>query len=178
MTVSESDRERVIALLREQAGEGRLDMDEFGQRLDEAYQATTVQQLQHALRELPVPAVAPPPRQAAQAQQAQQAQQAPRQRPSRPRPTSPRDLAAAQWSSPAARRARAAAAEAAWKGHLYTYIWVNLLLVAIWGLTGADYFWPIWPMVGWGFGLAAHGSAHRAGVRVRRARERRELNEG
>jgi hypothetical protein len=34
--------------------------------------------------------------------------------------------------------------------HVRTYVSVMLLLVAIWALTGAGYFWPIWPMVGWG----------------------------
>jgi hypothetical protein len=27
---------------------------------------------------------------------------------------------------------------------------VSVLLVAIWALTGADYFWPVWPILGWG----------------------------
>jgi hypothetical protein len=32
------------------------------------------------------------------------------------------------------------------------------LLVAIWALTGAGYFWPIWPILGWGvFVLAPKG---------------------
>jgi fatty acid desaturase len=30
-----------------------------------------------------------------------------------------------------------------------------VLLVAIWALTGAGYFWPVWPILGWGlFALA------------------------
>lgn len=33
------------------------------------------------------------------------------------------------------------------------YVLVNLLLVGIWAATGADYFWPIWVILGWGFGL-------------------------
>jgi hypothetical protein len=39
--------------------------------------------------------------------------------------------------------------------HERTYVAVMLLLVAIWALTGAGYFWPIWPMLGWGIGLLA-----------------------
>jgi hypothetical protein len=31
-----------------------------------------------------------------------------------------------------------------------TYLVVSALLVAIWALTGAGYFWPIWPILGWG----------------------------
>jgi uncharacterized protein DUF1707/2TM domain-containing protein len=30
------------------------------------------------------------------------------------------------------------------------YIGVSLMLVAIWALTGMGYFWPIWPILGWG----------------------------
>jgi hypothetical protein len=40
--------------------------------------------------------------------------------------------------------------------HLRTYVLVNLLLVAIWAVTGADYFWPIWPILGWGIGIGFH----------------------
>jgi uncharacterized membrane protein YccC len=32
-----------------------------------------------------------------------------------------------------------------------TFLAVSVLLVAIWALTGAGYFWPVWPIVGWGF---------------------------
>lgn len=39
--------------------------------------------------------------------------------------------------------------------HLATYTLVNLLLVGIWAGSGAGYFWPVWPMLGWGFGVAA-----------------------
>jgi Domain of unknown function (DUF1707)/2TM domain len=41
--------------------------------------------------------------------------------------------------------------------HLRAYIAVNLMLVAIWALTGAGYFWPIWPILGWGIGVLADG---------------------
>ncbi|MDH5374011.1 MAG: 2TM domain-containing protein [Acidimicrobiia bacterium] len=39
------------------------------------------------------------------------------------------------------------------KSHLATYVVVNSMLVAIWALSGRGYFWPIWPMAGWGIGL-------------------------
>jgi hypothetical protein len=47
----------------------------------------------------------------------------------------------------------------AFRSHLTAYAIVNAGLVAIYMLTGGvgHYFWPIWPMVGWGIGLAAHG---------------------
>jgi hypothetical protein len=41
--------------------------------------------------------------------------------------------------------------------HLGVYVIVNLALVGIWAATGADYFWPIWPILGWGIGILFHG---------------------
>ncbi len=34
--------------------------------------------------------------------------------------------------------------------HLVTFLMVNVLLVGIWAATGAGYFWPIFPFLGWG----------------------------
>jgi len=36
------------------------------------------------------------------------------------------------------------------------YLVVNLILILVWAATGADYFWPMWPMLGWGLGIARH----------------------
>ena len=41
--------------------------------------------------------------------------------------------------------------------HLRVFVAVQLLLVAIWALTGAGYFWPVWPFMGWGIGVVVHG---------------------
>jgi hypothetical protein len=35
-------------------------------------------------------------------------------------------------------------------GDLHAYVATSVLLVAIWALTGAGYFWPVWPILGWG----------------------------
>jgi hypothetical protein len=45
---------------------------------------------------------------------------------------------------------------AAFKGSLGAYIVVNLALVAIWYFSSGpgSYFWPIWPAIGWGIGVA------------------------
>jgi signal transduction histidine kinase len=40
--------------------------------------------------------------------------------------------------------------------HAAVFAVVNGLLVAIWAVTGAGYFWPIWPLLGWGAVLALH----------------------
>jgi hypothetical protein len=39
--------------------------------------------------------------------------------------------------------------------HLRAYVGVSVMLVAVWALTGAGYFWPVWPIVGWGIGVMA-----------------------
>lgn len=40
--------------------------------------------------------------------------------------------------------------------HVVTYLVVNVLLLVIWALTGAGFFWPGFVIVGWGIGLAAN----------------------
>ena len=40
--------------------------------------------------------------------------------------------------------------------HLLIYLTVNGLLVVVWAWTGAALFWPIFPIVAWGIGLAAN----------------------
>ena len=40
--------------------------------------------------------------------------------------------------------------------HLLAYVLVNAMLVAIWAVTGADFFWAVFPLMGWGIGLAFH----------------------
>ncbi|OLT45104.1 hypothetical protein BJF86_10510 [Serinicoccus sp. CNJ-927] len=45
--------------------------------------------------------------------------------------------------------------------HLAVYWIVMTLLVLIWLVTSGwgEYFWPIWPMMGWGVGVAIHGAS-------------------
>ena len=40
--------------------------------------------------------------------------------------------------------------------HVIAYVSVNLLLVAIWYANGAEFFWPLFSIFGWGIGLAFH----------------------
>ena len=40
--------------------------------------------------------------------------------------------------------------------HLVVYAVVNVMLWAIWYMTGQGYIWPIWPTLGWGIGLIFH----------------------
>ena len=41
--------------------------------------------------------------------------------------------------------------------NLVVYVVVNSMLIAIWALAGAGFFWPIFPILGWGIGLALAG---------------------
>ena len=44
------------------------------------------------------------------------------------------------------------------KTHVATYLIVNTMLVVIWAVAGGGgYFWPIWPILGWGIGLVLDG---------------------
>jgi hypothetical protein len=58
------------------------------------------------------------------------------------------------------------------RDHLRAYIAVNVMLVAIWALTGAGYFWPIWPILGWGVGLVADSGGRLLGPCGRRSSSR------
>jgi hypothetical protein len=42
------------------------------------------------------------------------------------------------------------------RAHLLSYVLVNGFLVIIWAITGASFFWPVFPIAGWGIGLAFH----------------------
>jgi hypothetical protein len=48
-------------------------------------------------------------------------------------------------------------AKRGFKTHVAIYLVVSTLLVVIWALSGARYFWPGWAVLGWGVGLAFHG---------------------
>src|SRR4051812_1666296 len=64
MRASDAERERIAEVLRDAVAEGRLDMEEFEERLDAAYTARTHAQLEPLVRDLPAPgaAAAPEPR--------------------------------------------------------------------------------------------------------------------
>lgn len=42
------------------------------------------------------------------------------------------------------------------KTHVLVYVTVNTFLVVIWAVTGAGFFWPIFPLLGWGIGVVAN----------------------
>ena len=42
------------------------------------------------------------------------------------------------------------------KTHVLVYVAVNAFLVVIWAVTSAGFFWPIFPILGWGIGVLAN----------------------
>jgi hypothetical protein len=42
------------------------------------------------------------------------------------------------------------------QAHVLTFVLVNALLIVIWAATGAGFFWPVFPLVGWGIGIIFH----------------------
>lgn len=47
-------------------------------------------------------------------------------------------------------------AKGEFKVHVLAYVLVNAFLVAIWAVTGAGFFWPVFPLLGWGIGIVFH----------------------
>lgn len=50
---------------------------------------------------------------------------------------------------------------ASFKGHLTTYLIMSVVFWVIWFFTGGRIYngglpWPVWPMFGWGIGVAFH----------------------
>ena len=43
--------------------------------------------------------------------------------------------------------------------HLSAYILVSILLLVIFFCTSTSYFWPVWPLAGWGIGIVFHALA-------------------
>lgn len=48
-------------------------------------------------------------------------------------------------------------AKSEFKRGTVAYVLVNTLLVIVWATAGGGYFWPIWPIAGWGLALAMQG---------------------
>ena len=53
---------------------------------------------------------------------------------------------------------------------------MNAALVLIWAFVSTGYFWPIWPILGWGIGLVAHAaSVYMGPAEITEAQIEREL---
>jgi hypothetical protein len=42
------------------------------------------------------------------------------------------------------------------RNHLLAYLVVNAAIVVIWAITGSGFFWPVFPILGWGIGVIFH----------------------
>ncbi|HUF31965.1 MAG TPA: 2TM domain-containing protein [Acidimicrobiales bacterium] len=56
-------------------------------------------------------------------------------------------------------RQRKRGMRAALRIHIAVFLAVQVLLVGIWAMTGAGTPWFVFPLLGWGVGLAAHAAA-------------------
>jgi class 3 adenylate cyclase len=65
------------------------------------------------------------------------------------------DLPAAREPGPGRRRS---GLETSVRIHFTVYAVVNVLLIGIWAASGGGYFWPVWPILGWGIGLGCHAA--------------------
>jgi hypothetical protein len=43
--------------------------------------------------------------------------------------------------------------------HLAIYLAVQVMLIAIWALVGGGFPWFLFPLMGWGIGIVAHGAS-------------------
>lgn len=126
LRASDEDRDRTASLLREHHALGRLTAEEFSDRLDQAFEAKTVGDLDAVLRDLPVIDLYRLP-DARLTRQPVQAQVRPPRRGS-----------------------------GAWRGVWGVYLTVNLVVFVVWCLSGfgGGYPWFLWVAGPWGAVLA------------------------
>jgi uncharacterized protein DUF1707 len=130
---SDQDRDRVANVLREHHAVGRLDADEFSERLDKAFAAKTMGDLEALTADLP--AVDPYPLPTSSMRHHH----------------SDSGLPATVIGAMSRGHGRFAPAwQAAWGSWLGT----ALLLIVIWALSGAGYPWPLWVIGPWGAVMA------------------------
>jgi hypothetical protein len=124
LRASDADREQFVEALRRHHAEGRLTTEELSERTGRAYAARTFGDLDALATDLPP--LSPPARPA-----------------SGDSPPLPPRL---QPSSP-----RQATAKASLIRSLLWYGMISVVLVVVWVMSGRDYFWPAWPILGFMF---------------------------
>jgi hypothetical protein len=134
LRAGDDDRRRVADELQQHYVAGRLSSEELTERVQKANAARTFGDLDALTADLP-PLPSPVPASPVGA--------------AAPLPA-PVDDAVSPWERKDVR------------ANATSYVLVMALLVAIWLVTTpGGYFWPIWPMLGWGFADAAHALARR-----------------
>jgi hypothetical protein len=63
---------------------------------------------------------------------------------------------------PAARSRAARSKQRAHEAHVRAYLVFCAAMVVLWAVTGLGYFWPVWPIMGWGIGVASHTAVYRS----------------
>lgn len=132
---SDEDRDRAASLLREHHAAGRLDADEFNERLDQAYRAKTLGDLDEIMSDLPAIDLYRLP-------------DAVLRRRGRPTPGAGSLIEASARSGALARHSRFSQA---WAVAWTTWFTVSLVCFVVWALNGAGgYLWPLWVAGPWG----------------------------
>jgi hypothetical protein len=133
---SDDDRERAVSLLREHHAAGRLTLDEFSERLDKAYTAKTLGELDEIMSDLP----------AIDLYRLPDAQLSPYYRSLIPGSGGHLQAARAGGGvvSPHGRFSPAWAA--AWG----SWLSVTVICFVIWAVSGSGYLWPLWIVGPWG----------------------------
>jgi len=164
MRAADADREAVAERLRAALGEGRLDLHEYDERVQNAYAARTYADLDALLVDLPP--VAPAERSA----------------------VVPASLPAEPPSVVVGDQPVAGGVTARWLAEVWLpYLQVIGIVVAVWGVTSMLsgellYFWPAWVAGPWGAVLVvrtvtglAGGEPRRQAIERERKRERKRL---
>jgi class 3 adenylate cyclase len=56
------------------------------------------------------------------------------------------------------RRTRRGGLDTSVRIHVAVYAVVNVALIGIWAAGGGGYFWPVWPILGWGVAVGCHAA--------------------
>ena len=131
---SDDDRDRTASLLREHHAVGRLDAEEFSERLDKTFAAKTVGELDKLLADLPAIDLYRLPDASLKRH--------------RPTPGHSSALASAAAGAPALRQH--GRLSPAWQAAVGSWVSVSAVLVVIWALSGMGYPWFAWIIGPWG----------------------------
>ena len=134
---SDADRDRIADLLREHHAVGRLDPQEFAERLDKAFSAKTIGELDDLVADLPAVDTYPLPTSGLS------------RRTRYSSASLPADSVLAAMSRGHGRFSPA------WQAAWGSWLSVTLVCTVVWLLTGAGYPWPLWVAGPWGAVMAA-----------------------
>jgi hypothetical protein len=135
MRVSDAERDRAAALLREHHAVGRLDPDEFNERLDKVFKAKTIGDLDELTADLPAIDLYKPPSSAV-----------------RRNPGAGASLTSAARS--VGLRPGHGRLSPEWLAAWGSWLSVSMLCTVIWMLSGFGYPWPLWVAGPWGAVMA------------------------